>query len=106
MEARWNTEPFLQLACDEMVRELDWGTLDSGRLHHAVSAARTIGGEAIVVAVLSDFSKLDEVLEDAENERRHENLPSAAPLWLYVPESMATEYSFPGHVILKKVKVK
>ena len=45
-----------------MLAELDWDSLDSGRLHWTASRAKTLAGQRVVVGVLSDFSKFEEVL--------------------------------------------
>jgi hypothetical protein len=84
---RWNSESFLRRACDAMLDELDWDSLDSGRLHHSSSIARTLGGEVVIVAVVDDLSRMTTVLEDVAAERRHVGEPDA-PLWLYLPRGL------------------
>ena len=80
----WTSEAFLRDACDAMVAELDWDTVDSGRLHRASCAARTLDGRLVVVAVLENEAALASVQEDAHGERL-ETGQTEAPLWLYVP---------------------
>lgn len=65
-----------------MTEELDWDSLDSGRLHCTVSPARTVDGTAIVVAVIDRADSIPQALEDAAMGQ------ATAPLWLYVPKNL------------------
>jgi hypothetical protein len=67
---RWSREAFLREACALMVTEMDWDSLDSGRLHHATSVATDLAGVPVIVGVLDDDSRLSAVLDDAAAERR------------------------------------
>ena len=84
----WNDEKFLCKACDQMIKQLDWDSLDSGRLHHVASEARTLDGQQIIVGVISKANVWDEALKDAEDECKYCQLPETTPLWLYVPEDL------------------
>jgi hypothetical protein len=87
---RWNTEVFLREACDAIALEIEWDSIDSGRLHHTSSAARTHDGTPILVAVIDNELAMPDVFEDLVAEREDANL-SDAPLWLYVPHDMEME---------------
>ena len=100
---RWIEENFLQDACRMMVKELDWDSLDSGRLHHSTSRAKTNSGEGIVIAALSDVEQLSTLLEDADSERQYESLPAEAPLWLYVPMQLKLPSNLPRTVVIKRL---
>jgi hypothetical protein len=99
---RWSREAFLQKACSLMVAEVDWDSLDSGRLHHATSAARDLGGVPVIVGVLDDPSMLSAVLDDAATERRDSGHPNAA-LWLYVPQDMTVPPSSSDKLMIHRV---
>ncbi|MEM9567144.1 MAG: hypothetical protein AAF974_02465 [Cyanobacteria bacterium P01_E01_bin.34] len=79
---RWNSDPFLQTACNIMAEELDWDSLDSGCLHRAASFALTVDGTSIVVAVLNRADAIPEALEDAAI------VSATAQLWLYIPRTL------------------
>jgi hypothetical protein len=85
---RWVEESFLGKACEVIARELEWDSLDSGRLHSSTTRARTPEGLPVVVGVLDQPARLLDLLEDAEQERRHCGLPSSVPLWLHVPKDI------------------
>jgi hypothetical protein len=99
---RWSREAFLQKACSLMVAEVDWDSLDSGRLHHATSAARDLAGVPVIVGVLDDPSMLFAVLDDAATERRDSGHPNAA-LWLYVPQDMTVPPSSSDKLMIHRV---
>jgi hypothetical protein len=88
-----------------MNTELDWDTVDSGRLHWAASRAKTLSGKDVIVGVLSDPSMLNDAINDAEEERRHEQLPGETPFWLYVPHDLKLDVSLPGIAIIKRIDV-
>ena len=101
-DGSWSREAFLRAACTLMVTELDWDSLDSGRLHHATSVARDPAGVPVIVGVLDDASLLSAVLEDAAAERRDSGHPNA-PLWLYVPHDMEMPSDLSGRLIVRRV---
>jgi hypothetical protein len=84
---RWSSEAFLRDACDAMAEELDWDTIDSGCLHRASCAGRTLDGRWVVVAVLDTVTVLSSVLDDVQTERLETGRNSAV-LWLYVPKGL------------------
>jgi hypothetical protein len=86
-----------------MVTELDWDSLDSGRLHRATSAARDLAGVPVIVGVLDDASVLSAVLEDAAAERRDSGQPNAS-LWLYVPQDMEVPSGPSDGLIIRRVQ--
>ena len=71
-----------------MGEELDWDSLDSGRLHHATTAALTMAGAPVVVGVFTKPEVMQAVLADAEDERKERGFPTDALIWLYVPEEV------------------
>jgi hypothetical protein len=115
-KSRWNDERFLRRACDQMAAELDWDSLDSGCLHWAVSRAKTMADEMVIVAVVSHPSTIDDVVNDAQDERRNEmqgarwrgvtghRLPDDTPLWLYVPTDFELPNDLPSTVVVKRVR--
>jgi len=102
-EHRWNDEKFLRRACDEMARELDWDSLDSGCLHHAVSSAKTLDGRHVIIAVVNSVNNWEEVLDDAAAERQHAAQPTSAPLWIYVPGDFDVPEEIARKVVLRHV---
>ena len=84
-----------------MTRALDWDSLDSGCLHQATSLARTMEGTSIIVGVLDQVEQLSELLDQAEQDRRENQLPPETPLWLYVPTSFNTPLGLPPTAVLK-----
>jgi len=98
---RWNQEVFLREACNQMAAEVDWDSLDSGRLHHACSVATSNDGERVIVAACDDPKVLAIVLNDAEHERAFESEPSA-PLWLYIPTDMDLDESWFVNTVIKR----
>ena len=101
---RWAAEHFVCLACDAIVLEIDWDSIDSGRIHCATSKAVTLRGEKVIVGILDDTARLEEVLRDAEDERVHESLPHDAEVWLYVPSRASIPDVRPG-IVVKRVPV-
>ena len=102
-DSRWCDELFLRAACDLLAREVQWDTIDAGRLHRSASQARTADGTLIVVAVLSRPELLAEALDDARKEAEQHGLPEMTPLWLYVPDALAIPA--PGdHVVVRRVR--
>ena len=99
---RWSREAFLRAACALMVTELDWDSLDSGRLHHATSVATDLAGVPVIVGVLDDGSRLPAVLDDAAAERRDSGHPDA-PLWLYVPHDMEVGSGSSERLVIRRV---
>jgi hypothetical protein len=85
-----------------MVAELDWDTIDSGRLHRASCAARTLDGVSVVVAVLDNEAFLPSVLQDAEDEGR-ETGQTGAPLWLYVPVGLELQARVDERISIRRV---
>jgi hypothetical protein len=102
--SRWNREAFLRTACSLMVTEVDWDSLDSGRLHHATSAARDLAGVPVMVGVLDDPAMLSAILDDAAAERKDLGHPDAA-LWLYVPQDMTVPPSSWDKLTIRRVPV-
>ena len=98
----WTSEEFLLDACDVMVAELDWDTVDSGRLHRASCASWTRDGAPVIVAVLDDIAVLPAALEDARVERRDTGM-ATAPLWLYVPEDLDVQVPDDGTICVRRV---
>jgi hypothetical protein len=98
----WSSEEFLLDACDVMVAELDWDTVDSGRLHRASCASRTLDGAPVIVAVLDNIAVLPYVLEDAGVERRDTGVVSA-PLWLYLPEDLDVQMPADSTIRIRRV---
>jgi hypothetical protein len=101
-EQRWTSEAFLRDACDAMALELDWDTIDSGRLHRASCAARTVDGLSVVVAVLDNEGVLSSVLEDARDERR-ETGQASTPLWLYAPIGIDLQVPVDEKISIRRV---
>jgi hypothetical protein len=99
---RWASEAFLRDACDAMVSEIDWDTIDSGRLHQASCAARTLDGRSVIAAVLDHEAALPSVLEDAQDERREAGQTSA-PLWLYAPVDLELRALNDEQVVVRRV---
>lgn len=99
---RWVDEHFLRIACKAMLPDLDWDSLDSGRLHRATSIAKTHGGTRLIVGVLGKADSLSELLDDAAQDRLEEGLPMDTPLWLYVPASLALP-ALPESVVVKRL---
>jgi hypothetical protein len=99
---RWTSEAFLRDACDAMVSEIDWDTIDSGRLHRASCAARTLDGLSVVVAVVDNEDVLSFVLEDAQEEKR-ETGRTSAPLWLYVPVGLDLRVRIDEGISIRRV---
>jgi len=99
---RWASEAFLRDACDAMASEIDWDTIDSGRLHRASCAARTLDGRSVIVAVLDHDAALPSVLVDARDERR-ETGQTSAPLWLYVPAGLELQRRNGEQIIVRTV---
>jgi hypothetical protein len=99
-----------------MAVEVHWDTLDSGGLHWAVSRAKTLADEIVLVGVLSDATMIGDVLDDAQDERRSEmrgarwrgptgvRLPDETPLWLYVPTEFKLPSDLPSTVVVKRVR--
>ena len=100
---RWTDEQFLHAACDAMVVELDWDSLDSGRLHHATSAAKTLTGISVVVGVLDRSDCLETFLHDANEEKRYSELPPNTPVWLYIPSGIPLPSDLPEMVVVKSI---
>jgi hypothetical protein len=100
---RWAEEPFLRAACDAMVADLDWDSLDSGRLHRATSSAKTLAGGRVVIGVLDRADRLEELLLDAEEEKRGNDLPVNTPVWLYVPADLGVPRGLPESVVVKTI---
>lgn len=100
---RWVEERVLQLACNAMTRDLDWDSLDSGRLHRATSLAKTLTGNSIIVGVLDQARRVSELLADADHDRRNHGLPLETPLWLYVPIAFHAPIDLPPSVVLKRL---
>ena len=71
-----------------MTEELEWDSLDSGRLHHATSPAVTADGARIIVGVLHQLALLPDVVADADASREARDGWEDAPLWLYVPAEL------------------
>ena len=97
---RWVCEPVLNQACDIIADELDWDSLDAGRLHWTTCRAVTLTGETVVVGVLSDLARLGDVLDDARQECKDAGISGNTPIWLYVPDELRT-MTVPEHVELK-----
>ncbi len=102
-EDRWSREAFLREACNAIAVDVDWDTIDSGRLHHASCAARTADGGSVVVAVLDNESVLSSVLEDAREERSEAG-QSSAPLWLYVPAGVDLRVPIDEKIEIRRVE--
>lgn len=102
---RWNSEPFLRAACDQIVQEVDWDRLDSGCLHWTVSLATALPtNERVIVGVLSDMQMFNKVLAHAAEARKEEELPEDVPIWIYVPELARLPDRIPSVVVIKRVK--
>ena len=99
---RWSREAFLREACSLMATELDWDSLDSGRLHHATSVASDLAGVPVIVGVLDDASVLSAVLDDAAADRRDYGHPNAS-LWLYIPHDMQLPTGSSDGLIIRRV---
>lgn len=100
---RWAEEPFLRAACDAMTADLDWDSLDSGRLHRATSSAKTLGGAPVVVGVLDKAERLEDFFRDAEEEMRDGALPLSTTIWLYVPNGLQLPCDLPKSVVVKTI---
>ncbi|TAL31283.1 MAG: hypothetical protein EPN93_18150 [Spirochaetes bacterium] len=100
---RWNTERFLQAACDQMVKELDWDSIDSGCLHHTVSKAKTIDGRQIIVGVITEMNMWEELIEHIRDERAHCNFPRETPVWLYVPQDLSIPDLMAGTMKIRRI---
>jgi hypothetical protein len=98
-QRQWSDERFLRKACDQMAAEMDWDSLDSGRLHRATCAAKTLAGEPVIVGVLDHADILPAVLKDAEQERGNEQLPVGTPIWLYMPAGLPSPLLPPTVVV-------
>jgi hypothetical protein len=90
---RWNNEQFLRKACDQMTKELNWDSLDSGCLHHTVSQAKTIDGQQIIVGVVTEMDMWDEIIKHIQDECRQNDFPQETPVWLYVPKNLIVPVS-------------
>lgn len=101
---RWVDERFLRVACGAIAAELDWDSLDSGCLHRATSRAKTPAGSPLIIGVLDQVARLSELLEDAEQDRRDNGLPTDTPLWLYVPADLPLPEVLPEAVVLKRLQ--
>lgn len=102
-DGRWAEEPFLRAACDAMVADIDWDSVDSGRLHHATSTAKTLAGGRVVIGVLDTPDRLEDLLLDAEEEKRGNNFPVNTPVWLYIPADLGVPRGLPESVVEKAI---
>lgn len=99
---RWNDEEFLGIACEMIAREIDWDSIDSGRLHGSTSIGKTLLGEDVVIAVLSRPEFVATVLADADEERKHSKVTAETPLRLYVPAGMRVSVS-DSRIVIREV---
>jgi hypothetical protein len=102
-EKRWFDELFLRRACERISVEIEWDSIDSGRLHWTTVACTSESGQRVIVGVFSEHGRLSDVLQDADRERKEEGLPEVTPLWLYFPKDMDISEDVPDYVVLKSV---
>ncbi len=98
----WADEDFVRRAADAIVQEIDWDSMDGGRLHRATSKAKAKSGKTVIVGVLDDVAKLDALLRDAEEERQDSALSADIEVWVYIPQNLRIAAVTSG-IILKPI---
>lgn len=100
-DKHWNKEAFLNFACDRISKDLDWDSIDSGRLHHTCCKAKTFEGKDVIVAVFDRVSVLNDVKEDIKLEKGINNIHEYE-VWLYVPQELSFDRSkFPNSKVIR-----